>query len=48
MSIYSKILLQINAKLGGISYRIQDNTLNDRKLMVIGVNSSHKRVKEQE
>ena len=42
MSVCSKILLQINAKLGGISYKtIQDKQVNDRKLMIIGVDSSH-------
>jgi len=42
MSICSKILLQINAKLGGISYKtLQDKTVNDRKIMVVGVDSSH-------
>ena len=42
MSICSKILLQINAKLGGISYKtLQDQKVNDRKIMVVGVDSSH-------
>ena len=42
MSVCSKILLQINAKLGGISYKaIVDKEIKDRKLMVIGVDSSH-------
>ena len=42
MSICSKILLQINAKLGGISYKtLQYKTVNDRKIMVVGVDSSH-------
>lgn len=42
MSVCSKILLQINAKLGGISYKtVIDKEINDRKLMVIGVDSSH-------
>jgi len=42
MSVCSKILLQINAKLGGISYKtIQDKSINDRKIMVVGVDSSH-------
>ena len=42
MHICSKILLQINAKLGGISYKmIQDKSIYDRKLMVVGVCSSH-------
>ena len=42
MHICSKILLQINAKLGGISYKmIQDKSIYDRKLMIVGVSSSH-------
>ena len=42
MHVCSKILLQINAKLGGISFKaIQDKSINDRKIMVIGVDSSH-------
>ena len=42
MSVCSKILLQINAKLGGISYKtLQDEKVDDRKLMIIGVDSSH-------
>ena len=42
MSVCSKILLQINAKLGGISYKtLQDKTVNDRKIMAVGVDSSH-------
>jgi len=42
MSVCFKILLQINAKLGGISYKtIQDKSINDRKIMAIGVDSSH-------
>ena len=42
MSVCSKILLQINAKLGGISYKaVIYKEINDRKLMVIGVDSSH-------
>ena len=39
--VYSNILLQINTKLGGISYKIEDNSINERKLMVVGVNSSY-------
>ena len=36
MSVCSKILLQINAKLGGISYKtIQDKSINDRKIMAM-------------
>lgn len=42
MSICSKILLQINAKLRGISYKaITEKEVNERKLMIIGVDSSH-------
>ena len=42
MSVCSKILLQINAKLGGTSYKINLNKeIKDRRLMVIGVDSSH-------
>ena len=42
MSICSKILLQINAKLGGTSYKINLNKdIKERRLMVIGVDSSH-------
>ena len=46
MSVCSKILLQINAKLGGASYKVKfTKTIDDRKLMVIGVDSSHIRGK---
>ena len=42
MSVCSKILLQINAKLGGISYQASmDKTIKERKIMVVGVDSSH-------
>ena len=42
LSICSKILLQINSKLGGISYKIDfDKNIIDKKLMIIGINSSH-------
>ena len=42
MSICSKILLQINAKLGGVSYKAEiDKEIKNRDLMVIGVDSSH-------
>ena len=42
MSTCSKILLQINAKLGGISYKtIIDNSIGERDIMVVGVDSSH-------
>ena len=42
MSICSKILLQINAKLGGISYQtVIEKPIKERKLMVVGVDSSH-------
>ena len=42
MSVCSKILLQINAKLSGVSYiaKLEDE-VKDRKLMIIGVDSSH-------
>jgi aubergine-like protein len=44
MSVCSKILLQINAKLGGISYKADvDKEIKNRKIMVIGVDSSHTR-----
>ena len=46
MSVCSKILLQINAKLGGVNYKVKiDETIDNRKLMVIGVDSSHIRGK---
>ena len=42
MSVCSKILLQINAKLGGVSYKASiDKSVSERKLMVVGVDSSH-------
>ena len=42
MSVCSKILLQINAKLRGTSYKINlTKEVLDRKLMVVGVDSSH-------
>ena len=42
MSVCSKILLQLNAKLGGVSYKASiDKTVQERKLMVVGVDSSH-------
>ena len=42
MSVCSKILLQINAKLSGVSYmpKLTDD-VKKRKLMIIGVDSSH-------
>ena len=41
MSICSKILLQINAKLGGALYTIQkDKSLKGKKIMIVGVDSS--------
>ena len=41
MSICSKILLQINAKLGGALYTIQkDKALKGKKIMIVGVDSS--------
>ena len=46
LSVCSKILLQINAKLSGVSYiaKLGDD-VKDRKLMIIGVDSSHIRGK---
>ena len=42
MSVCSKILLQINAKLGGVSYKAEINkTVGDRNLMIVGVDTSH-------
>ena len=42
LSVCSKILLQINAKLSGVSYIAEfDKSIKDRKLMIIGVDSSH-------
>jgi len=42
LSVCSKILLQINAKLSGVSYIAKfDDDIKNRKLMVIGVDSSH-------
>ena len=42
MSVCSKILLQINAKLRGISYITGiDEKIQEKNLMVIGVDSSH-------
>ena len=42
MSVCSKIILQINAKLDGASYKINfSKDIYERKLMVIGVDSSH-------
>ena len=46
MNVCSKILLQINSKFGDISYKKQDKSINDRKIMVIGVNSIHLKDKE--
>ena len=41
LSVCSKILLQLNAKLRGVSYEVNfDNSVKDRKLMVVGVDSS--------
>ena len=41
LSVCSKILLQLNAKLRGVSYKAAfDNSIKDRKFMVIGVDSS--------
>ena len=41
MSICSKILLQINSKLRGYSYEIQNESYNKKNLMVIGIDSSY-------
>ena len=42
LKICSKILLQINSKLGGITYKVDfDKVIKDRKIMAIGVDSSH-------
>ena len=42
MSVCSKILLQVNAKLSGVSYMPKlDDNIKKRKLMIIGVDSSH-------
>ena len=42
MSVCSKILLQINYKLGGCTYNVQfDKEVNKQNLMVVGVDSSH-------
>ena len=42
LSIYSKILLQLNSKLGGLTYAIKFKNENEiKKIMVIGVDSSH-------
>ena len=39
---FSKILLQINNKLGGFNYFLDtDKTIDDRNIILIGVNSSH-------
>ena len=41
MSILSNILLQINSKIGGVSYRVDfDPAIINRKLMIVGVDSS--------
>ena len=41
MSVCSKILLQINAKLGGCSYQIKNINKDKKSLMVIGIDSSY-------
>ena len=42
LSVCSKILLQINAKLSGVSYMAKlEDEVKDIKLMIIGVDSSH-------
>ena len=41
LSVCSKILLQINAKLRGVSYKVSfDETITNRNFMVVGVDSS--------
>ena len=41
LSVCSKILLQLNAKLRGVSYKVNfSNTITERKFMVIGVETS--------
>ena len=46
LSVCSKILLQINAKLSGVSYIAKfDKNIKERNLMIIGVDSSHIRGK---
>ena len=41
MSVCSKILLQLNAKMRGVNYKVNfDKTIKDRKFMVVGVESS--------
>ena len=41
MSVVSNILIQINTKIGGISYVIDfDKNIKDKHLMIIGINSS--------
>ena len=41
-SYFSKILLQINNKLGGFSYFLNfPDSINDLKIMLIGIDSSH-------
>ena len=42
-SYFSKILLQINNKLGGVNYFLNTNEIiDDRNIILIGVDSSHK------
>ena len=46
LSVCSKIILQINAKLSGVTYEVKfPKEIQDQKLMVIGVDSSHIRGK---
>ena len=41
MSIVSNILLQMNSKIGGVSYKVDfDQSIINRKIMVVGVDSS--------
>ena len=42
MSVCSKILYQINSKLGGYSYLVRfDKEITDKKLMIVGIDFSH-------
>ena len=48
LSVCSKILLQINAKLGGYSYQLKkdnedkkNNKMTEKRLMVVGIDSSY-------
>lgn len=42
MSVASKILLQINAKMGGVTYKVDfEKDVKNQNLMIVGVDSSH-------